>query len=236
LFFFILTGYSLFLTGLRAAIIGLAIILPLSILFFLSPIRRIQTDLKKNIIRLTLALIIIIILCYTFPPQKEKSISRLENLTKIEKFNFGSDSAINSRLIAWEIAWERIKENPIFGLGLGGFHSYYKTNFPKKIEYPHNLFLELIVELGIIGIIISLYIISILINLFRKFVFLMTNDHITKFQNSIPYLLSPISLILLFTFYLWLSMFSKDIATNSLLILLTIFIVRRLGSNYFHMV
>ncbi len=52
---------------------------------------------------------------------------------------------INYRLVLFATAIQEIKENPLFGLGpLGYYYKYYP-------QYPHNIFLELIVECGIVG-------------------------------------------------------------------------------------
>lgn len=56
-------------------------------------------------------------------------------------------------------AFELIESNPLFGSGLGGFTSSYN----KDRYYPHNIFLELLSEIGFIGTLILLvYIITIL--------------------------------------------------------------------------
>jgi len=71
---------------------------------------------------------------------------------------FQSDRAFSEKInrsINWNAAVSRIQEEPLLGHGLGG---YYIDGFsyPGSGTYPHNLFLELLCETGVIGTILIL--------------------------------------------------------------------------------
>lgn len=81
---------------------------------------------------------------------------------------FKGEKSANSRLTLWESGIKGIKESPILGLGLKGYSQEYKTLISDPAlpahNYPHNIFLSLWNENGIIGLISFLVIIySILI-------------------------------------------------------------------------
>ena len=60
-------------------------------------------------------------------------------------------SATRARL--WVVCWLLIKEVPLMGIGLGGFKEAVGRVYIDS-EYPHNLFLEVWLELGLVGLLI----------------------------------------------------------------------------------
>jgi hypothetical protein len=58
-----------------------------------------------------------------------------------------------------------IKENPLFGSGLGGFRGYNNIEWTNEIKYPHNLFLEITSECGFVGLFI---LVELLLVIFRN--------------------------------------------------------------------
>ena len=83
--------------------------------------------------------------------------------------NFQGRTAIHSRIQIWKTSIEIIKDNPILGIGLGNFHQKYIEYLPQKIdnplEYavikPHNLYLNLWLETGLLGLISFIWLIII---------------------------------------------------------------------------
>ena len=74
-------------------------------------------------------------------------------------------SSVVGRIERWRLAIEVFFNNP-FGVGLGNYVPVSKLIEPNDFflaEYPHNLFLELMSELGFIGLVLSLIIITIII-------------------------------------------------------------------------
>ena len=78
--------------------------------------------------------------------------TRFDNLTQIEELKFGGDEPINTRIEALRISWELIKEHPVFGVGFGGYRSY--NNFSEVVRYPHDIFVEMAVEGGVVGLLV----------------------------------------------------------------------------------
>jgi len=57
---------------------------------------------------------------------------------------------IQSRLYLIEKSFEIIKENPLLGKGIGGFQNYNNDPNLLLLKYPHNIFLELLCEYGVL--------------------------------------------------------------------------------------
>lgn len=58
-----------------------------------------------------------------------------------------------TRLDMWDSAWEAISSRPLSGLGSGGFAQWYSGKDVR--EYPHNVFLEVGSELGVLGLVLA---------------------------------------------------------------------------------
>lgn len=67
----------------------------------------------------------------------------------------GEKSAV-SRLSLWHTGWKGISESPIVGLGLDGFsNNWSKLNTDPNLDshnFPHNVFLDMWVDLGLLGL------------------------------------------------------------------------------------
>jgi O-antigen ligase len=66
--------------------------------------------------------------------------------------DFSEDESTLERLFAFQIGLNAFVENPILGLGLGGF-GLYGYNLDENV-YPHNIFIEIGAELGFVGLIL----------------------------------------------------------------------------------
>jgi O-antigen ligase len=77
------------------------------------------------------------------------------------KINF-KDYSGNIRLDIWEETQEMLDENFVFGSGINGYQEkmekYHKNNYFDIFLYPHNLFLNFWVEIGLFGLIIFIII------------------------------------------------------------------------------
>lgn len=83
----------------------------------------------------------------------------------------GEKSAL-SRIVLWESGIKAIKQSPLWGLGLGGYAKAYRNLISDQTlpnhNFPHNIFLNLWVETGIIGLISFTGIIGLIIYLGLK--------------------------------------------------------------------
>jgi len=85
-----------------------------------------------------------IILIYNF--------SDFKGMERIKGFFEGDvgDGGTTARLDFYSVAWNTFLDSPLFGIGTGGFG--YITTGSDTRHYPHNIFLEVAAENGIIGL------------------------------------------------------------------------------------
>lgn len=194
---FVLMLYQIYYANMRAATIGIILVL-LSIIITGILDRRVN-EKKIGLFLMTIILTFILIF---LTPTTEYFDLRYTETAKVLSGNLPEEGGINARLIAYEKALNIIKDNPILGIGFGGFNGFEGDEFLSFIKYPHNIFLEFQVELGIFGTLFIFY-----------FLFISWN----KLLSINKYIL----IIWLFT--LWLALFAKDISTNLLVFLPLIF-------------
>lgn len=87
----------------------------------------------------------------------------------ISSFDLGEGSN-KERLINWQQAGDVIVQNPLVGVGLGGYISHIdpRANYRTPI-YAHNLYLDIMAEMGVVGLFIWLsFLLSVLIAFFRQ--------------------------------------------------------------------
>ncbi len=76
------------------------------------------------------------------------------------------------RLTQWEETWELLKDHPIIGAGLAGYPTalvpYHTYTHIEIFQYPHNIFLNAWVELGILGVILFGYLGYLLIRVIPR--------------------------------------------------------------------
>ena len=67
-------------------------------------------------------------------------------------------TSLGQRYLYVKNSIDLIPENLFFGTGVGGFHRLYKYNFNniKHVKHPHNNFIFITIELGLIGLLIML--------------------------------------------------------------------------------
>lgn len=136
-------------------------------------------------------------------------MNRFEKLLDTEDLRFAGDSAIHTRIASYKIAWEMFTESPLIGKGLGSFNGYKNLEWTTIQKYPHNIILEILSEMGIIGMLVFIVL----------YIFIVRSLCTNHYQ-----ILTTHFLLLTFFFSLFLAMFSKDISTQSFLWLFLIFL------------
>ena len=174
-------------------------------------INRILAKNKKSLIILLFTFFLITIIYSTNNPLNKSAITAPERAATV--FN-EKDPSINTRLLIWDTTIQMIKDNPYFGLGIGGFKKYYLkyqadilNKNPYYIKYAgkaaetHNEYLQIWAEMGIVGLISFLFIIFLI---FRKIYYFIKNKYqpINEKLYSVSLLLGIICFLFhsLFTF------------------------------------
>lgn len=97
-------------------------------------------------------------------------ILTLASQPKFQKIiNLTERNSLTTRLQIWEISLEVAKQHSFFGVGLGNFYTPYRTQafamYQPPLEWEvvkaHNLFLNLWLEVGILGLLVFVYLIII---------------------------------------------------------------------------
>lgn len=184
---FVLILTAILLTELRAAALGIILISILFVLFEYLP-------KKQRITKIYITLAAFILLASIF--SLLLSFGRFAELKNLIDGSGLTDGSIISRVDAAKIVWEGFKDSPIIGHGFGSFYSDYYSNLGLMMKYPHNIFLEALFEFGLVGLI------AIVVLLYLIF------SSAAKYDRLLVYFL---------VFSLWMSMFSKDFATQSFL-------------------
>jgi O-antigen ligase len=99
--------------------------------------------------KLIFGIIVLVLLSSVFVP------SFLQRASTIPDFNNDSNY---ERLLMWQSAFNMFKDYPILGAGLGMFSELYPTQYVlpeaevKHRRYAHNIIMNMIAEIGIIGL------------------------------------------------------------------------------------
>ncbi len=158
LFAALICGSALFFTKSYASWIAVSVTLLISFLLFLRK--------QSRQVRLVAVLIIFVGFLLLFYSQIDTE--------KFKQFlDFTNRSSSGVRIQIYRIAWEFIKEHPILGIGLGQFEQLYQTRavsilgqapFEWVMIHPHNLYLALWLNTGLLGLVSLLYFIWRAIN------------------------------------------------------------------------
>ena len=117
------------------------------------------------------------------------------------------------RVNQWKETAEFLKDHPIFGAGLSGFptaiEQYHKERAYEIFQYPHNIFLNVWVELGLLGLAVLGYAGALVIKTFwqtwkkEPIVFLATGVLLEMAIHGlvdVPYLKNDLSVLVWFFF------------------------------------
>jgi len=119
----------------------------------------------------------------------------------------GAEASAAFRIFAWFKAVQDFISSPIMGIGTGSFI----LEIPYlPLTYPHNLFLELASENGIIGLALIVAFLFLAVKIGLK--------NIYYYYNNNRFLETQLSVVILsiLSFTLWNSMFSGDIYANAI--------------------
>lgn len=181
--------YGAYISGLKAAFFGIIIFTAFILFFYI--FKKLLSI--KNFTAIISAIVLSVLFIFFIHPSPEELSQRFNIFSP----DFDDVSTI-VRLDALKISSDIFIEHPVTGIGFGGFKNYDNILLTNNINYPHNIFVEFAVELGLIGLLIFIYILYLIFTSTQKISFNVT---------------------IFFCFALWFAMFSKDIPSNVLLLM-----------------
>ncbi len=187
--------YGLFASGSRGALVALLVAIA-TMLLVGSAIKR----ARKIVLTATLFLIAAVLTITIISPQASATMNQRLATTLAAPL----DQTAHTRVIRAQAAMEMFTQRPLTGVGVGGFDLLFNPFESERGDYPHNLFLEVAAEMGIIGLI-----------LFTALVFLPIYYALTSFRQTGNW---TTLLVLAVTIYLLVNaLFSGDLNDNRLL-------------------
>ncbi|MBU1203316.1 O-antigen ligase family protein [Patescibacteria group bacterium] len=156
---------TIFASGSRGAVLAFFV----ALLFLFIGCILLFKNKKIKTVGIAALLIMVSIVAYLYSPWGSTVRQHLP-ATIAQIFNLSVDSlGANTRLMAWDIAWQGFLNRPIMGWGLSNFqHTFDKFYNPDFLDYglgetvwdiPHNEFLEVMVSGGIFAMLSVLFII-----------------------------------------------------------------------------
>ena len=169
--FFSTVTVNLFFSGGRTG--QLAFFVAMILIFF------IHYDIKfKNLLAISTVALLLFGAAYNFIPQfKNRIDTGIDDIKKAYIYN-DFDSSLGLRMAQYIVGFGNIKNNPVTGVGLGGKKESQKKlfrsndyNLSENVKnfiinnHAHNLFLQILIEEGIIGLILLMSIFFYLMKL-----------------------------------------------------------------------
>lgn len=206
-FFIIFLAHGVYLAGSRASILFILIITTTIFIF-----NFIKAKLNiNNIIYFIISIGTFLFFIYFYKTNDEIREFRYESFFELSEDLTKKEGSVTTRIDMSNIALRMFSEKPILGYGLGSFYSYGSNELIKLHKYPHNIFLEAGAELGIVGQLIVLSLIFLIFKWTYRF---------------------SILIFFYFIYSFGLSLFSKDIATQTLLWIGLAFIFIKRGKDF----
>ena len=147
---------------------------------------------KKWLVLLLVTFLAITVIYSTDNPLNKSAINVPQRA--ISTFN-ENDPSINNRFLIWKTTLEMVKDKPILGSGIGSFkmnYLFYQAEFLKNNSYylkysgntkeAHNEYLQLLAELGILGLVSFLIIFYFF---YKKILFILFYENISTQEKSI---------------------------------------------------
>jgi putative inorganic carbon (hco3(-)) transporter len=142
-------GFGFFVLLLTGARISLVALMAMGIFAILRS--------KRKILNLTVAVVVTLTVWFSLPAQYQKRYLTVKQYAEGGQL----DDSNKFRLQIWDAGWRMIKDHPILGVGAGQFPTAYGTVYAGKFHTawmnPHNLFLQVTAELGIVGLLVFSY-------------------------------------------------------------------------------
>lgn len=121
-------------------------------------------------------LLLPVLLFFSVPSLRNRVVNTVDDLRAVKQNSNLSDRSFGRRWEAWKVAAEAVKQEPLTGVGFSGVENAMQLGFEKKQTYlnltdriqPHNQFLELALQSGIVVLLLFLAWLFLLYLHFRK--------------------------------------------------------------------
>lgn len=173
LFTLFIVATAIFLTAARASLLNLFLIFLVYIIYYL----RLHSFNKSSLAKSFVVIIPVVIALFVSNQslKKAKDNERYKSVTNRITQISTDDASAQARLTYWGNAIKIAQANPLLGVGLGNYRiesipyeKFHENDFSVSLD-PHNDFLEILAETGIVnGIVyLSLFVVILIINLRR---------------------------------------------------------------------
>jgi putative inorganic carbon (HCO3(-)) transporter len=142
-------GFGFFVLLLTGARISLVALVAMGIFAILRS--------RRKFVNLAVAVVLALTVWFSLPAQYQKRYLTVKQYAEGGQL----DDSNKFRLQIWDAGWKMIQDHPILGVGAGQFPTAYGTIYANRFHTawmnPHNLFLQVTAELGIVGLIVFSY-------------------------------------------------------------------------------
>ncbi len=137
-----------------------------------------QAKIFKGILITSVIVFFLLVTLYQFPIIRERLLQTFnieQNMTWINQYGDGTGGLPQIRLLKWQCSWNVIKDNWLFGVGVGDVQDslqiqYASINFELALNQgfnSHNQFLQIWIGTGLIGLFI--FVLSMILHFLRSF-------------------------------------------------------------------
>jgi len=194
--FLIVSFAGLALSGLRGAVTS-SLVIAVILIFYTIRKKNISKSFSRNVSLLKLfsvlagGLLLLTGIVY-FNNSFHILFSRFIQMFNVFDVKNLTDGAIQTRLHIYGTSFDIFKQNIFFGRGLGSYFDESLFIYTKGLKYPHNIFIEYGIELGIAGLIFIFSLLFIIykaalkVNILLSFIFLYFLL-LAMFSYSIPF-------------------------------------------------
>lgn len=188
--------YSIFFAGSMSSFLMLGV-LTVFIVF-----RYLRLSVAKSLIGISTASLLLIIVLFSY----HKEIAELKPVKNVLIRSEKSGTAVN-RLHSWYAGIFMFADKPITGVGMNQYHiyspKYAKAYLSKDSIAPHNLYIKVLAESGIIVFIALMFFLFDLMS--KHFAKIISSDYFWIYMSVTAFLLMGLTLGLTYNKYLWLS-------------------------------
>jgi O-antigen ligase/tetratricopeptide (TPR) repeat protein len=218
--------YVIYLTATRGAIMSLGAGFIMFGIFIIHKKNKILSEkIIKRKINLVLVLVLILIVASTIVIEMDviKQDTTIRRFTRVF-----SDHSVLTRIEAWKMALNAIKEKPILGWGQENFIGVYTVNAIPYVEpqiwldRAHNIVLEWLVNAGILGLISYMMIFVMAFVVVRKS---LRRDILTRNEF--------IAIVVAFLIYFMQNLFTFDTINTYIIFFALLAYVESVGNSHF---